>query len=132
MRGYYLGTDIVELERIKKIHEKHGENFINKVYTPEERAHISSLRSPTSFLSGRWAAKEAIYKLLATELNAGVAWQEIDIGKSESGAPVVTLKGKAKEIAERKNIGPITLSISHCRNYAVAYAMAEGEKVDVC
>ena len=116
-----VGVDIVSLERIQRVYEKHGEAFLERVYTANERQAITKLKSPISFMAGRWAAKEAIYKSLQIDLKAGVTWQDMDILKSANGAPTVVLSGQAKKQAELKGIEQFLLSISHDRQYAVAF-----------
>ena len=124
MTSLHIGTDIVELSRIQSMVERHGTHFIEKVYSSEEQTYMKRLKNPTAFLSGRWAAKEAIYKLLDVDLSSGVAWRDISIVREKSGAPRVTLFGKAKEVAASKNLKQICISISHCRSYAIAYTTA--------
>ena len=124
---FYIGTDIVEIDRIRRIGGKHPQSFIERIYTEAERLRIADLEDPTSFMAGRWAAKEAIYKLLSTEAGFGVGWKDMSIERLSSGQPVVKLSGKAKERALQLGLGPIEISISHCRDYAVAYTHAFAE-----
>jgi len=117
-RGLFLmglGTDIVEIERIRN---NMNEKFIFRIFTAEERSRIAgkSYRA-----AGIFAAKEAISKALGTGIK-GFAWQDIEILKKESGKPYVRLHGKAEELAKEQGIKEMEISISHCRAYATAVA----------
>ena len=78
-------------------------------------------------LAGRWAAKEAVLKALGTGWAHGIRWVDVEIENRPGGKPLVRLHGKAQEIADRMRIGEVLISISHCRDYAVAFATAMGD-----
>ncbi|TWT67685.1 Holo-[acyl-carrier-protein] synthase [Posidoniimonas polymericola] len=120
-----IGTDIIETLRIAKMIERHGELFINRVYTEHEIKYCSSQRAATQHYAGRWAAKEAVLKALGTGWVRGISWRDIEVYKQASGAPVVRLQGGARDALERSGIHRIHVSISHCRSHATAYAVAE-------
>lgn len=126
-----LGVDIVEIDRIGRLLEKHGERFLGRVYTEAERQRATEIKQPATFLAGRWAAKEAVYKALQADLTHGIGWQEIEIVRSESGAPTVRLSGNAAKSAKKAGIGDVLLSISHSKDSALAQVIALGsvEKV---
>ncbi|WP_027308966.1 holo-ACP synthase [Caloramator sp. ALD01] len=115
-----IGTDIIEISRIKKAVEKKG--FLERVYTKKELEYIKT--KPTESAAGYFAAKEAVSKALGTGIK-GFSFRDIEILKRD-GAPYVVLHRGAKKIAEEKDIKNIQLSISHCREYAVAYVVMEG------
>ena len=118
-----LGLDIVELDRIRALYEHHGERFLARVYTPPEQERARQMRDPTSFLAGRFAAKEAILKMLGTGLSGGIRFQDVSVLRQLSGAPRVYLAGQALLEARNMGIGRILLSISHSRELAVAQAL---------
>ena len=94
-----LGTDIVEIVRIKKAVEKGGEAFLEKVYTPQEiSSYAKRNKSGYSYLAGRWAAKEAFSKALGCGIGENCSLSEIDISETPSGAPALELSGNAKKI----------------------------------
>ena len=76
--------------------------------------------------AGRWAAKEAILKAMGTGRSHGIAWTNIEVRNDPNGRPQVLVCGAAREIARERGIGEILVSISHCRTYATAYALALG------
>ena len=112
------GTDIIEIERIKKSIEKNGENFLNLIYTEAEIAYCESKKNAKySHFAGRFAAKEAIYKAVSTLLpeKFGITWKDAQVINDENGNPKIEfLKIKFEQIKS------IDISISHCKEYAVA------------
>ena len=122
-----VGTDICRLIRIQHLLESDKkEHFLKKTYTELEVANIPKGRNNVAYCAGRWAAKEAISKCLGTGFGAKCRWLDICIKKLESGAPEVQLSGTTAETAESLGIKKFHLSISHEKEYAVAFAVAEG------
>jgi holo-[acyl-carrier protein] synthase len=121
-----IGTDIVECLRIGRMIEQHGELFLSRVYTPREIRYCQARRNATEHFAGRWAAKEAILKCLGTGWRKGLCWTDVEVRNDPSGAPKVLMAGTAKERARELRIADILLTISHCRQYATAYAVAVG------
>lgn len=119
-----LGTDIVEIVRIGRMIERHGELFLHRVYTEGEIRYCQRRRESYQHFAGRWAAKEAVMKTLGTGWTRGVGWLDIEVCTRKSGQPTVTLSGGAGELAERLGIHEVLISISHCRAYATATAIA--------
>lgn len=119
-----IGTDIIECVRIAKMIEKHGELFLNRVFTHTEIAYCSCRKSSCQHYAGRWAAKEAVLKALGTGWAKGIQWTDIEVVNQLGGRPEVQLSGTARVISQQLGIREILISISHCRNYAVAYATA--------
>ncbi|MDE3112174.1 MAG: holo-ACP synthase [Chloroflexota bacterium] len=115
-----VGIDIIETGRIRSVLEKHQERFVSRVYTDWERAYC---RQNVLHLAGRWAAKEAVSKVLGLGVR-GVGWREIEITRTPLGQPTVTLHGRAEQ--RRRALGldaPLAVSISHIRDLAVAVAV---------
>jgi holo-[acyl-carrier protein] synthase len=106
--------------------ERHGELFITRVYTDYEIEYCSARKAATQHYAGRWAAKEAVLKALGTGWRRGIAWRDIEIRNDAKGAPTVKLRGGARDVMNAANIGRMHVSISHCRSFAVAYVVAEG------
>jgi holo-[acyl-carrier protein] synthase len=124
-----IGTDIIECLRIAQMIERHGELFINRVYTPLEIRYCQSRKQATQHFAGRWAAKEAILKALGTGWRKGISWRDIEVRNDHSGRPVVGLRGGARDIVEQRGIREMLVSISHCRSHATAYAIALGAEL---
>ncbi len=119
-----IGTDIVECLRIAQMIERHGELFINRVYTPREIQYCQHRKAATQHFAGRWAAKEAVLKAVGTGWRRGISWRDVEIRNLSSGRPVVSLRGGVREVVEELGIGQVLISISHCRSHATAYAVA--------
>jgi len=113
-----LGIDIIKVERIRATLERFGSRFSSRVLTPAEAAYVRD--RPETF-AGRWAAKEAISKVLGLGVR-GVGWREIEIVRLPTGQPSVRLGGRARRRADQLGMVRIAVSISHERDYAVAVA----------
>jgi holo-[acyl-carrier protein] synthase len=119
-----IGTDIVECLRIGRMIETHGELFLTRVYTDWEVRYCQARKHATEHFAGRWAAKEAILKCLGTGWRKGLCWTDVEIRNDPNGQPHVHIRGAAKEQAQHMRIADVLLTISHCRAYATATAIA--------
>ncbi len=120
-----IGIDIVGIERIGRLVREHGERFLGRVFTAEERAYCSSRPQPAQHFAGRFAAKEAVLKALGTGWAEGVRWKQIEVTAAEKGKPEVRLTGRAAELAQAMGVKGIHVSISHSDGYAVAQALLD-------
>ena len=118
-----LGTDIVEVERIAKMMADHGDHFLERVFTLGEIAHCQGRKESAPHYAGRWAAKEAVMKVLGTGFTDEVGWTDIEVVTEPSGRPVIVLHGTTREVADRLGIADVLVSISHTKNYATATAI---------
>jgi holo-[acyl-carrier protein] synthase len=119
-----IGTDIVECLRIAQMIDRHGELFIQRVYTPHEVQYCQSRKQSTQHFAGRWAAKEAVLKALGTGWVKGITWRDVEVRNDGGGKPSIELHGGARQRADAINLDQILISISHCRSHATAYALA--------
>jgi holo-[acyl-carrier protein] synthase len=115
-----IGIDIIEVDRVRKVYERHDERFLKRVYTEME---IRQCRGKPTRLAGRFAAKEAISKALGTGLH-GVAWRDMEVVQLRSGRPTVTLHGRAKRRAELLGISAFDVSIADLKDFSIAVAVA--------
>ena len=121
-----IGTDIVDIKRIEKqLNSSRCELFLEKTYTEDEQKLAENYKNPAFFYAGRWAAKEAVAKALGTGFGSQCSWKEVNIIRLESGAPKIQLSGNTLTTAENLGINNWHLSISHEREYAIAYVIAE-------
>lgn len=118
-----IGTDIVDVKRIAKMIADHGDHFLQRVFTPAEIAHCQPRRVPAPHFAGRWAAKEAVMKVLGTGFTNEVGWVEIEICVMPSGQPYVRLHGSTQTVADRLGIAEVLVTISHTSDYATATAI---------
>lgn len=113
-----LGIDIIRVSRIAGTLERHGTRFSERVLTPAERRYVRE--RPATF-AGRWAAKEAVSKVLGLGVR-GIGWRDIEVQRLPTGQPAVRLHGRAEARARQLGMARIALSISHEADYAVAIA----------
>ncbi|WP_165226384.1 holo-ACP synthase [Aquisphaera insulae] len=119
-----IGTNIVECPRIGKMIEQYGELFLRRVYTEREVRFCQSRKHAIEHFAGRWAAKEAILKALGSAWIRGISWTDIEVRTGDDGHARVMVRGAAREVAIERGIGDILVSLSHCRTYATAHAIA--------
>jgi holo-[acyl-carrier-protein] synthase len=115
---HYIGTDIIEIERIQQALDHYGERFLNRVYTKNELRY--GLHVPS--LAASFASKEAVMKVLGTGAK-GVAWREIETLYDPKGKPLIKLNGRAVKVAAELGIKEIDVSMAHSRDNAVATAI---------
>ena len=119
-----IGTSIVECVRIGRMIERHGELFLARVYTASEIRFCQARRHVTEHFAERWAAKESLLKCLGKERRQGLAWTDLEVRTLPDGATKVYVCGLAKERAKALQVSDILLTMSHCRAYATATALA--------
>jgi len=120
-----VGVDLVELSRIERAVDRHGERFLSRIYTPEELARY---RQRLPELAARFAAKEAVSKALGVGLNHitqhGIGWQEVEVLPDPLGKPFLRLSGRARALAEEQGLHTWAISLSHGREHAIAFVVA--------
>ena len=121
-----IGTDITECLRIARMIERHGDLFINRVYTAEEIRYCQNRKQSTQHFTGRWAAKEAILKALGTGWRRGISWRDIEIRNEPSGKPVVAVRGGVRDVVEEVGIRKLLITVAPCHTHATAYGIATG------
>jgi holo-[acyl-carrier protein] synthase len=123
------GIDLVETSRIKRLHDLHGKHFLDRVFTAAEQAYCAA--NPKRYfehLAGRFAAKEAVLKVLGTGWRGGISWTDIEVTRDASGQPGVHLTGESARIAAEIGIVRWHLSISHIETHATASAIGLAKK----
>ena len=127
MNNIAHGIDLVDFDRIEQMLDRHGDHFLDRVFTTREQADAAAVKNRVEKLAGRFAAKEAVMKLIGTGWRDGVAWTDIEVINDPLGRPVLGITGKVKELADAAGIGPMTLSITHTGNFAMASVVAPME-----
>ena len=118
---HHLGIDIIEIARIKGAIARWGESFLQRIYTESE---LKSYHQKPASLAARFAGKEAVIKALGTQTR-GINWKEIEILSNPSGEPLVHLHGKAQSQAKDLGLDRLAISLSHCKEYAIALVTGE-------
>jgi holo-[acyl-carrier protein] synthase len=119
---------MVDCDRLAASLERHGENFLDRVFTPVEQAYcMDRKKSRLQSLAGRFAVKEAVLKVLGTGWSGGIAWTDIEVCNEPSGRPRAKLTGRCREIADELGLTEIHISISHIQTHAIGSAIGVGE-----
>jgi len=122
-----VGVDLIELDRLERAVTRFGDRFLARIYTTEELARY---RNRLPELAARFAAKEAVSKALGVGLNHisrhGIGWHEVEVLPDLLGKPEVYLSGRALFLAEEQGLRVWAISLSHGRDYAVAFVVASG------
>src|SRR5713226_867560 len=121
-----LGTGIAEIDRIEKAIGRHGDNFLRRIFTPQEMAYCDRHRNRAERYAARFAAKEAAMKALGTGWRKGVRWLDIEVVRLPSGKPSLEIRGRAQEFAGRLEVKNIVLTITHSGDTALAQVIFEG------
>jgi len=119
------GIDLVDVERIGRMRTDHGSHFLDRCFTAAEQAYCLSYKLADEHLAGRFAAKEAVLKVLGTGWRGQIAWTDMEILNDPAGKPEVRLTGECLRIADALGIKRWHLSISHTRTHATASAIGE-------
>jgi holo-[acyl-carrier protein] synthase len=127
MRIIAQGIDLIECQRLRDLWERHGDRLTDRLLTAAELDYVRLHRDPVPRLAGRFAAKEAILKVLGTGWKGKIAWQDMEILNDEAGRPHVTLCDECRRVAEAMGITQILISITHTENYAAAIATGIAE-----
>lgn len=123
MRIVGHGIDLVETARIAELLEEHGPRFESRCFTAGELAYAGDKKRRVEHLAGRFAAKEAVLKVLGTGWSQGIAWTDVEVVREPSGRPVVRLHGRCAEVAGELGIDEWWLSITHIDSHAAASAI---------
>jgi holo-[acyl-carrier protein] synthase len=118
------GVDIIDIPRIKKMVDNNN-RFIEKLFTGTEIGYCQSRYHKEVHYAARFAAKEAFFKAMGTGYRNGMKWTDISVENDELGKPEIKLEGKTLNNFKKKNLKHIHLSISHTREYAVAFVVIE-------
>lgn len=119
-----IGVDLVDCERIRRLVERGDNAFLDKVFTPGERAYCDRMADPSPHYAARFAAKEAVAKAFGTGIGEAAAFRDIEVVRQPGNAPEIQLHGAAAATAARLGISTIRLSLSHTAGHAVAMVVA--------
>lgn len=123
------GIDIVENRRMREILLRWGTRFKDRVFLPSEQKYCESRAVPYRHYAGRFAVKEAVTKAFGTGITPSIGWLDIEVEKvPATGAPVVRLRGRGREMACARHATEVLISLSYTRTHAVAHALLVGEE----
>lgn len=119
-----IGVDLVENRRMREVLQRKGDAFKHRVFRDEEQAYCDRQPEPWRHYAGRFAVKEAVSKAFGTGIGEHIGWLDIEVGRNRaSGAPHVTLHGKARELASALGVARVLVSLSHTHEFTVAQAL---------
>lgn len=121
-----IGVDVLEVARVAEARARFGDRFLERVFTAAERAYCLARVDWACALAGRFAAKEAVYKALSPAAPQGMSFRDIEV-EADGGRPRVALAGEAAALAAARGITKVHVTISHEKQYAVAFAIASSE-----
>ena len=120
-----IGTDLIEVGRIRNSVKRYGDKFLRRIYTERESAYALSKHNFAERLAGRFAAKEAGMKAIGTGWRRGVTWRDFEVVNEPSGRPTLRLSGAAERIANALSAKRISVSITHTMEMAMAVVILE-------
>lgn len=124
-----IGVDLVKIERVRKLLDNYTE-FITQVFTAGEIEFCRAKADSASSFAARFAAKEAMMKALGTGWNEKVNWLDIEVINERQGKPILKIGGRTLQLMQQMGVRQTHLSLSHERDYALAFVVLEGEKLD--
>jgi holo-[acyl-carrier protein] synthase len=117
-----LGTDVIEIDRIRRALERQAERFLARVFTDEERAYCSKMAFPHKHFAARFAAKEAVSKAFTTGIGAELGWKSVSVYHGTRNQPLVRLDDKGQALLATAGATHVILSLSHTDTVALAVA----------
>ncbi len=127
MRIIAHGIDLIECKRLRDVWQRHGDRLTDRLLTPAELEYVRRHRDVVPRLAGRFAAKEAVLKVLGTGWRGKIAWRDIEILNDAAGRPHVALTGECRRVADALAVRELLISITHTEHYAAASAIALGD-----
>jgi len=125
MSIFGIGVDTVNIDRIKKIHEKYGQRFVDKILTPSEIELFKNSVDQNRFLANRFAGKEAASKALGTGFSQGVTWKDFGVSNKPSGQPELILSNKLEKLFITKGITSSHISLTDEQPWSMAFVVLE-------
>ncbi|MDK3162342.1 holo-ACP synthase [Kamptonema cortianum] len=121
------GLDLVEIERITAAMDRHGQRFLQRIFTSEELAYCEKLKFPEKHLAARFAAKEAVAKAFGAGIGGALGWLDISVGRNDSGKPAIIFSTKAQALCRETGVTDSFLSLTHTDTHAAASVILTGE-----
>lgn len=123
-----LGADIIEVDRIRKVLQRHPQRFLDRVFTQEEQDYCMGMKNPHPHLAARFAAKEAVSKAFTTGIGEELGWKSVSIHRGPRGEPHVVLDAQGQALLERVGGSAVLVTLSHTENYGHAVALLLGNR----
>jgi holo-[acyl-carrier protein] synthase len=127
MKPVAHGVDLVDCGRLREAVDRHGQKFLERVFTAGELAYCVGRKRELEHLAGRFAAKEAVLKVLGTGWRNGIKWTDVEVVNEPSGQPRIRLHDECKRLADEQGLSQVLISISHTETHAIASAIGVSE-----
>jgi holo-[acyl-carrier protein] synthase len=121
-----IGVDVVEIPRLRKTFERHGDRFVRRVFTQAEQEYCRAHADAIPHYAARFAAKEALFKALGTGWARGVTWLDVEVRREAQAAPELGLKGEAEKLSKSLGMRSIHVTLSHSDAVAIAFVVLDG------
>jgi holo-[acyl-carrier protein] synthase len=121
-----IGTDLVEIPRIERALDRHGDRFARRILVPDEFARFAAHRKPAAYLAKRFAAKEAFSKAMGTGIHFPVNWQNVSVANLASGKPCLRFSEALRLLLASRGVLEAHLSLTDEREVAAAFVILEG------
>jgi holo-[acyl-carrier protein] synthase len=122
-----IGTDLIEVERVQKACESHGDRFIARIFTDNEISYCSAKKNPYPYYAARFAAKEAVSKAFTTGISQYLDWKSIEVSKGDREEPIIQLDEKGQKLLKHLNGNRVLISLTHTLTMAQAFAVIIGK-----
>lgn len=116
------GVDLIEIERIREVIERHGDQFLERIFTNRE---LAACNGRVESLAARFTVKEAVAKALGTGIG-DIGWKDIEVVGDENRAPALRLHSAAADMSKKKGLQVWSVSLSHTHSHAIAFVVATG------
>ncbi|MFQ5609457.1 MAG: holo-ACP synthase [Woeseiaceae bacterium] len=120
-----VGTDVVELSRIRATYERFGDHFVDRLLMPQERVFFERSKTPVRFLAMRFAGKEAVAKAMGTGFAHGIWLRDIGVTANEWGRPLVIWSERGRRVCDRLGVGSGHVSLTDDAGLIIAFAVVE-------
>lgn len=120
-----LGVDLIEIDRVKEAHQRFGQRFIDRLFTPDEAAYCLRKFDPYPSLAGRFAAKEAVIKAFSHGFGGRWKWSQIEVTRNRAGKPSLRLHGIFEQLRFDRHLTTLSLTIAHSKRDATATVILE-------
>ena len=117
-----LGADLIEVERIRGVIERHGERFLDRILTEEEKAYCSKMSAPHKHIAARFAAKEAVSKCFTTGIGKDFGWKSLSVYHGARHEPLARLDAQGEALLKQVGATHVHLTLSHTETHALAVA----------
>jgi holo-[acyl-carrier protein] synthase len=120
-----IGTDVVHIDRVRKVLDRYGDRFVNRILTPEERVRYARTKAKANHLAKRFAAKEAFSKAIGTGIRSPFRWHSVTVARDSKGKPILKPDPKMSDYLARNGVTHFHVSLTDDTDIAMAFVILE-------